>query len=954
MPLLPAAGYTIPTSPTIEPSPTSLTPYQEIRAPAEAFGAATAQALSGLGTSFEKASANLEAMNSFHDQVVVDEQKNFYDDFVNKKLYGDPNTPGDVGYMGLQGKNALEAREGVRKDLDNIRMAQRSKLTNTHQLVMFDQETSRLRNIALGAVGRHYDEQYNRHAAETAESGVKLALNGGSVAANNNDFGAFKVHLGNALSGYEIAEKLNGKDPQTIELGRTNIVKAFTSDWADKAILRNSQEGRAFVIDHKNELGDKYDQLLHKAETAAHEYDVNELANGRPPTMSQPNLVRGGAVQSHLNYGATGALGDPNQPGWQQENIVPAKAPSGATFQVHKSAKSDVEAFLKELEDKGYKINPTESGGYAKRNITGGNTLSEHAYGTAFDINPSRNPYSAEGKRVTDLPPDISEIAGRHNLEWGGNWKSPVDTMHFQWRPPGTIGGGTPPVIPTTAGTDVGTVDNNLGGIRKTGVNADKAHGGFQTFATPEAGVQAIAQNLTRYSAGGVVTATNPTGAPLNTIRGIVSTWAPPGENKTDELIARAVKHTGFAPDQKLDLSQPDVMQKMVEAVVLNEQGKLTPENKQTIMRGLTSKPVDTVVPTVDQLPKVSNMPILPPLEPNELPDGQVPGLQQRLEAAAKVLPPNAPPKLWNDTVRKIRQEENAKYTANLHVERMKDIAQKRADQEIGDDYYKRVTPGSANRPTEEEVLSDTRISQEKRKDIIGIMRSMEKPDPHPSIAANEMIEANKRLGLEDGDPNKITQESQLDDLYNNKKITWDMKTALSNKLKTLNDATTANINKHTTQLLKDAERTIFPLKHLKGDAGVMSDPPGPMRERAYQFFVESTVKDWVKAGKNPMELFDPGPPEKPNPNYLGRQSILDYYGKGARGYGSLPANNEIPDPAKHEFKSGAEVAAAYKAGRFGPWGSPEAKASAAQYLIATGLGRLPDAPAAGTEVPMR
>ena len=100
--------------------------------------------------------------------------------------------------------------------------------------------------------------------------------------------------------------------------------------------------------------------------------------------------------------------------------------------------------------------------------------------------------------------------------------------------------------------------------------------------------------------------------------------------------------------------------------------------------------------------------------------------------------------------------------------------------------------------------------------------------------------------------------------------------------------------------------------------------------------------------------VIDPGPPEKPNPNYLGRQSILDYYGKGARGYGSLPANNEIPDPTKHEFKSSAEVAAAYKAGRFGPWGSPEAKASAAQYLIATGLGRLPDAPAAGTEVPMR
>jgi len=1094
VPLLPAAGYTTPVAPTIEPSPTSLTPYQEIRAPAEAFGAGTAQALSGLGTSFEKASANLESMISFHDQVVVDEQKNFYDDFVNKKLYGDPNSPGDVGYMGLQGKNALEAREGVRKDLDNIRMEQRSKLTNAHQLVMFDQETSRLRNIALGAVGRHYDEQYNKHTAETAKAGIELAAHGASVASSNNDFGEFKNRLTDAITGVEIAGKARGDEQATIDLAKTNVIKGFTVDWAAKAILRNPVEGRAFIKAHPKELGDKYDELLGHAERAAHEYDVNELANGRPPTMSQPNLVRGGAsgnaVERFLDMTAL------HESGWRNipQGIV---GPGGG----YNSSTGTV-------------TGPSSAQGYYQ--ITN-STWKTFAPAAGVDINKYPNAMSAPPEVQRQVARQIVTTSGvQHWTDYNRNLRTAAISVGFPTSGPIIESGGStapaqpaasagaeapvtpatpvpgmPPVSapsapeeeePITAGGDslsshmvrakvaVGQEDRTKVGSYRPGDTAvagwdstqilrdlipklprdkisgktvawstgvsnepdaaavqkaiavnvplqiallkaqnaknivimgvgpaeklkganealekvakendvlfagpqrapraadpEKLHSGDQKAEiaavrealhkealrkapktappTPEAGVQTIATGLRQQAVGA--------GKPL-TIREIATASATP--ETADAKVDAAVKHTGFAPDQPLDLSKPEVMKKAVEVVVLGQKGKVTSEDTQTIMRGLTSKPVDTVVPTVGQLPKVSNMPILPPLEPNELPDGQVPGLQQRLEAAAKVLPANAPPKLWNDTVRKIRQEENAKYTANLHVERMKDIAQKRADEEIGNEYYKRVTPGAANRPTEEEVLADTRISQEKRKDIIGIMRSMEKPDPHPSIAANEMVEANKRMGLEDGDSNKITQQSQLDDLYNNKKITWDMKTALSNKLKELNDATTANVNKHVTQLLKDAERTLFPLKHLKNDAGVMSDPGGPMRERAYQFYVDSTVKDWIKAGKNPMELFDPGPPEKPNPNYLGRQSVLDYYGKGAQGYASLPQNNELPDPAKREFKKKEEVAKAFQDGRFGDPNTQIAIDRATAYLVATGLGKLRP-PAPSSPVPVR
>src|SRR5580692_11094652 len=73
---------------------------------------------------------------------------------------------------------------------------------------------------------------------------------------------------------------------------------------------------------------------------------------------------------------------------------------------------------------------------------------------------------------------------------------------------------------------------NNFAGMRDPNVAAaggpNAIPNGWQSFATPEEGLGAISQQLDRYAAGGVKTATNPTGAPLNTLRGIVLTWAPP------------------------------------------------------------------------------------------------------------------------------------------------------------------------------------------------------------------------------------------------------------------------------------------------------------------------------------------------------------------------------------------------------------------------------------------
>jgi hypothetical protein len=127
---------------------------------------------------------------------------------------------------------------------------------------------------------------------------------------------------------------------------------------------------------------------------------------------------------------------------------------------------------------------------------------------------------------------------------------------------------------------------NNFAGMRQPGVPSGggpmQNPGGWQRFDTPEAGVQGISRQLDRYASGAT------TGKPLTSLREIVSTWAPPNENKTDNLIQRASQVMGVQPDQPLDLSNPEVKAKLVEAMIRGEQGGKLPVSPEVIQRALS------------------------------------------------------------------------------------------------------------------------------------------------------------------------------------------------------------------------------------------------------------------------------------------------------------------------------------------------------------------------------
>lgn len=113
-----------------------------------------------------------------------------------------------------------------------------------------------------------------------------------------------------------------------------------------------------------------------------------------------------------------------------------------------------------------------------------------------------------------------------------------------------------------------GIRSNNPGNIRATGeqwqgqIGSD---GGFVTFATPQAGIRALAKILLNYQ--------DVHG--LNTIEGLVNRWAPPEDkgNDTKAYVKAVADAIGFKPTTSLNLRDPEVLRRVATAVVHHENG---------------------------------------------------------------------------------------------------------------------------------------------------------------------------------------------------------------------------------------------------------------------------------------------------------------------------------------------------------------------------------------------
>ena len=98
-------------------------------------------------------------------------------------------------------------------------------------------------------------------------------------------------------------------------------------------------------------------------------------------------------------------------------------------------------------------IDVNNTSAFCFRAVTGGRSLSNHAYGCAIDINPQQNPYvwyenglkqwshsNADpyiDRRTGDphvivAGDDCYNIFKKYGFSWGGEWSDPIDYQHFE------------------------------------------------------------------------------------------------------------------------------------------------------------------------------------------------------------------------------------------------------------------------------------------------------------------------------------------------------------------------------------------------------------------------------------------------------------------------------------------------------------------------------------------
>jgi hypothetical protein len=130
---------------------------------------------------------------------------------------------------------------------------------------------------------------------------------------------------------------------------------------------------------------------------------------------------------------------------WERDNIVRVPlpqlvgvqgAPHDGGVRFHKKAADQLVALWKAWEDAGFLDRVlTWDGSFVPRFVRGSRTvLSNHAFGTAFDINAALNPRGTRpllvGKKGSVR--ELVTIANDHGFYWGGHFGAKPDGMHFE------------------------------------------------------------------------------------------------------------------------------------------------------------------------------------------------------------------------------------------------------------------------------------------------------------------------------------------------------------------------------------------------------------------------------------------------------------------------------------------------------------------------------------------
>jgi len=114
---------------------------------------------------------------------------------------------------------------------------------------------------------------------------------------------------------------------------------------------------------------------------------------------------------------------------------------------------------------------------------------------------------------------------------------------------------------------------SNWQGLNPNSKNIDPA---FCVFTSSVYGIRALAKVLINYKKI----------HSLNTVRQIISRYAPPNENQTTAYIQSVAKQLGVVPDTIIDIEERGVLTVFIKAIIRMENG-IQPYSDPTIQQGI-------------------------------------------------------------------------------------------------------------------------------------------------------------------------------------------------------------------------------------------------------------------------------------------------------------------------------------------------------------------------------
>jgi hypothetical protein len=163
------------------------------------------------------------------------------------------------------------------------------------------------------------------------------------------------------------------------------------------------------------------------------------------PNFSSPSLAKVQQMFGTFQYRRTTGSEIQILGNWVQQNIVDVSipqlkgvhgAPNNGIVRFHKNGADQLKELFAEIDRQGLKhLVISWAGSFYPRMVRGSNkSLSNHSWGSAFDINAPENWLGRQPARVGQKGSllQLVPIANAFGFFWGGHYNSRLDGMHFE------------------------------------------------------------------------------------------------------------------------------------------------------------------------------------------------------------------------------------------------------------------------------------------------------------------------------------------------------------------------------------------------------------------------------------------------------------------------------------------------------------------------------------------